>query len=189
MPTPREENKPSFLRRMSLAFGAFFSLLGDADKAARYERLDEPQPEAPPPAPVAPPPPAPVLREATPDAALQLLALLQREARLIDFVQESLAGHADADIGAAARLVHEGCRKVLNEHFQIEPVRTEAEGSRITLPAGFEASAVKLTGNVVGQPPFTGTLNHRGWKAAAVKLPKLTEKHDARVLAQAEVEL
>ena len=205
MPTPSQDQKPSFLRRIPMAFGAFFSLLGNADKAARYERIDEPPappapPVAPPPAPVAapkptpapvppPPPPPVVLREATPDAALQLLALLQREGRFIDFMQDDIKGYADADIGAAVRIVHEGCRKVLKEHFRIEPVRTENEGSRITLQPGFDAASVKLTGNVVGQPPFTGTLSHRGWRAAEVKLPKLAEKHDARVLAQAEVEL
>lgn len=201
MPTPSQDQKPSFLRRIPMAFGAFFSLLGNADKASRYERLDEPP--APPPAPVAAPKPAPVpkpapapapvapvvLRESGPEAALQLLALLQREARFIDFMQEDLASHADADIGAAVRVVHAGCRKVLQEHFRIEPVRTESEGSRVTLQPGFDAASVKLTGNVVGQPPFTGTLSHRGWRAAEVKLPKLAEKHDARVLAQAEVEL
>lgn len=207
MPTPSQDPKPSFLRRIPMAFGAFFSLLGNADKAARYERLDEPPaPPAPPvappppapvaapkptpaPAPVPPPPPPVVLREATPDAALQLLALLQREGRFIDFMQDDIKGYADADIGAAVRVVHEGCRKVLKEHFRIEPVRSENEGSRITLQPGFDAASVKLTGNVVGQPPFTGTLSHRGWRAAEVKLPKLAEKHDARVLAQAEVEL
>jgi hypothetical protein len=136
-----------------------------------------------------PPPPAPVLRESGPDAALQLLALLQREGRFIDFMQDDIKGYADADIGAAVRIVHEGCRKVLKEHFRIEPVRPETEGSRVTLQPGFDAASVKLTGNVVGQPPFSGTLSHRGWRAAEVKLPKLAEKHDARVLAQAEVEL
>jgi hypothetical protein len=148
---------------------------------------------APAPAPVAPQaapaPAAAPLREATPDAALQLLSLLQREARLIDFTQENLSGYADADIGAAARVVHEGCAKVLREHFSIEAVRNEAEGSRITLPEGFDAAAVRLTGNVVGKAPFTGTLSHRGWRATSVRLPKLAEAHDAKVLAPAEVEL
>jgi hypothetical protein len=200
MPTPSQDPKPSFLRRIPMAFGAFFSLLGNADKAARYDRLDEPRAEPPAPPPVAAPkplpmpkPPAPVpppvLRETGPDAALQLLALLQREGRFIDFMQDDIKGYADADIGAAVRVVHEGCRKVLQEHFRIEPVRPENEGSRVTLQPGFDAASVKLTGNVVGQPPFTGTLSHRGWRAAEVKLPKLAEKHDARVLAQAEVEL
>ena len=120
---------------------------------------------------------------------MQLLGLLQRDARLIDFTQENLSSYSDADIGAAARVVHEGCRKVLKEHFTIEPVRTEAEGSRITLNDGFDARAIRLTGNVVGKAPFNGSISHRGWRAAEVRLPKLAESHDAAVLAQAEVEL
>lgn len=178
---------PSFARRLALAVGAFFSLLGDSAFAARYEALRH-APPAPPPAPPAPPPPPP-LKEATPDAALQLLALLQREARLIDFVGEELAGYQDAQIGAAARVVHAGCAKVLREHFSIVPVRSEAEGSRITLAAGFDAAAVRLTGNVVGQPPYSGSLSHRGWRVTEVRLPQLAERHDARVIAPAEVEL
>lgn len=125
----------------------------------------------------------------TDTAALQLLGLMQREARFVDFLQEDVAPYTDAEIGAAARVVHEGCRKVLREHFSIEPVRTEAEGSRVTLPAGFDASAVRLTGNVVGQAPFTGQLAHRGWRATQVRLPQLTDSQAATVLAQAEVEL
>jgi len=120
---------------------------------------------------------------------LQLLALLQRDARLIDFVGEELDAYDDAQIGAAARVVHEGCARVLREHFSIVPVRSEAEGSRITLAAGFDAALVRLTGNVVGQAPFTGNLSHRGWRVTEVRLPKLAERHDARVLAPAEVEL
>ena len=122
-------------------------------------------------------------------AALQLLGLMQREARFVDFIQEDVAPYTDAEIGAAARVVHEGCRKVLREHFAIAPVRSEAEGSRITLPAGFDAAAVRLSGNVVGQAPFTGTLGHRGWQVTEVKLPQLTDLQAAKVIAQAEVEL
>ena len=182
---------PSFGARISLAIGAFFKTLGDAEFAARV-RDDQVGPLAAAPAPAPAPTPAPAaapLREATPDAALQLLSLLQREARLIDFTQENLSGYADADIGAAARVVHEGCAKVLREHFSIEAVRSEAEGSRLTLPEGFDAASVRLTGNVVGKAPFTGTLSHRGWRATSVRLPKLAEAHDANVLAPAEVEL
>jgi len=122
-------------------------------------------------------------------AALQLLGLMQREARFVDFIQEDVAPYTDAEVGAAARVVHEGCRKVLREHFAIAPVRSEAEGARITLEAGFDAAAVRLTGNVVGQAPFTGTLGHRGWQVTEVKLPQLTDSQAAKVLAQAEVEL
>lgn len=140
---------------------------------------------------VAPSPPTlPVaMKQAGSDAALQLLGLLQAEARFIDFIEEDVAAYADADIGAAARVVHQGCRKVLKEHFQLEPVRVEAEGSRVTLPKGFDASAVRLTGNIVGAAPFSGTLMHRGWRASAVTLPKVTEGHDLKILAPAEVEL
>lgn len=130
-----------------------------------------------------------VLREATPDAALQLLGLLQKEARFIDFVQENVGAYADADIGAAARVVHEGCAKVLRQHFELEPVRSESESSRITLPKGFDASAVRITGNIVGEAPFTGTLVHRGWRVKNIRLPKITEGHDVKILAAAEVEL
>jgi hypothetical protein len=183
-------NLPSFWSRLSLAFGAFFKTLGDAEYAARV-RDDGLGPVASPaPAPTAAPAPAPApLRVATPDAALQLLSLLQREARLIDFANENIAAYADADIGAAARVVHEGCARVLREHFTIEPVRAEAEGSRVTLEEGFDAGAVRLTGNVVGKAPFKGALSHRGWRATNVRLPQLAEKHDATILAPAEVEL
>lgn len=190
---------PSFWRRVPLAFGAFFSTLSDAAYAARVEKLALPEvAPAAPAAPVAPVAPVPVptpaaapviLKEATPDAALQLLALLQREARLIDFTQENLASHADADIGAAARVVHEGCAKVMRDYFTIEAVRQEAEGSRIILNEGFDSASVRLTGNVVGSAPFKGTLSHRGWRASSVRLPKLSEQHDAAILAPAEVEL
>lgn len=189
---------PSFFSRISIAIGAFFRALSDAEYAARLTRIDDAPPAAaapvappaPAPAPATAPTPAPVtLRVATPDAALQLLSLFQREARLIDFTQENLSAYSDADIGAAARVVHEGCAKVLKEHFTIQPVRSETEGSRVELPEGFDAAAVRLTGNVVGKAPFKGTLSHRGWRAAEVRLPKLAEAHDASILAPAEVEL
>ena len=196
MSTPTQ--LPSFWSRLSLAFGTFFKTVGDAEFAARV-RDDQVGPVAAPtpapapapvPTPAAAPAPVPVqLREATPDAALQLLTLLQREARLIDFAHENLAAYADADIGAAARVVHEGCARVLKDHFTIAPVRSEAEGSRLTLEEGFDASSVRLTGNVIGKAPFKGTLSHRGWKATDVRLPQLAKEHDASILAPAEVEL
>lgn len=199
-----EPQELPFLSRLSLAIGSFFALLGDGRLAARVQALRSgaplasevpPPPPAPAPAPVqAPPPapvpaPAPVRATADVDAALQLLALLQRESRFVDFLQEDIGAYSDADVGGAARLLHGGARKVLQDAFDLEPVRTEAEGSRLTLPAGFDAAAVRVTGNVVGQPPFTGTLQHKGWRATAVRLPALTEGHDTRVIAPAEVEL
>jgi hypothetical protein len=194
------DSNVSFLGRISLAVGTFFSILGDGEFAARVQRLRSGAPmpaspaPAPAPAPAAAPAPAPqpapvVIKQATPDAALQLLGLLQRDARFVDFIEEDVAGYSDADIGAAARVVHGGCRNVLREHFTIRPVRDEAEGSRITLPEGFDATAVRVTGNVVGKAPFSGSLSHRGWRVDEVRLPRLAESHDAKVIAPAEVEL
>jgi hypothetical protein len=190
--TSSSSKPPSFFARIGLAGRAFFTVLGDPAVAARFRDAPTgamPAPAAAPPATPAPAAPAPTLRQASPDAALQLLSLLQRDARLIDFAGENLAGYSDAQVGAAARLVHEGCAKVLREHFQIVPVREEPEGSRVALPPGFDAAAVRVTGNVVGQPPFHGSLRHRGWRVAEVRLPQLAEGHDTRVLAAAEVEL
>lgn len=199
---------PSFLSRMAIAIGSFFAILANARLAGDVHRLRTGEPLAAdmPPSEVRVEVPVEKIIEtrievpvekiverrvevATDTAALQLLGLLQREARFVDFIQEDVAPYSDAEIGAAARVVHGGCRKLLAEHFTLAPVRAEAEGSRITLQAGFDAAAVRLTGNVVGQAPFTGTLSHRGWQVTQVRLPQLTDARAAAVIAQAEVEL
>ncbi len=130
-----------------------------------------------------------VLREATPDAALQLLSLLQKEARFIDFIQENMTAFNDADIGAAARIVHAGCAKVVKEHFTLSPVSQDQEGARITLNKGFDAGRFRLTGKIVGEAPFNGVLVHKGWQVTELHLPKLTEGHNPNIIAAAEVEL
>jgi hypothetical protein len=179
------ESNPGFFARLGLAFVAFFRTLVDASFAAgvlelRRGALPAAAPE---------PPPAPTFREASPDAALQLLGILQREGRLLDFLAEDITAFSDADVGTAARVVHDGCRMALHEHLSLEPVRTEAEGGRVTLQAGFDAAQVRLTGRVTGEAPFTGTVQHRGWRATSVRLPQLAEGHDPHILAPAEVEL
>lgn len=198
-----EQPTPSFFARLLLAWVAYFRVLFDAQFAAGVVRLREGAPALPPPEerePIEEPakkkkekkekaaPPV-VLKEATPDAALQLLALLQREGRFIDFLEEDVSGFSDADIGAAARVVHDGCKKALDEHFSIEPVHEEDEGSSVKVEKGFDAHSIRLTGNVVGEAPFTGELTHRGWRCSEVRLPKMSEGHDPKVLAPAEVEL
>lgn len=137
----------------------------------------------------APAPEPVILKEATPDAALQLLSLLQKEARFIDFIKEDVSAYSDADIGAAARVVHQGCSKAVNEHFTLAPVSQDQEGGRVTLNKGFDAAAFRLTGNIVGEAPFTGTLVHKGWQVTDLHLPKLTAGHNAKIIAAAEVEL
>lgn len=186
-----KQDTPNFLSRISIAFGSFFSIISDGQFAAKVHALrigsQVTEPSASSSAAVKPV--VIPLRETAPEAALQLLGLLQREARFIDFIQEDVAAYQDADIGVAARVVHEGCRKVLRDNFTISPVRDEAEGSRITLPEGFDAAAIRVTGNVVGQPPFAGSITHRGWRVVETRLPKLADGHELRIVAPAEVEL
>jgi len=176
------ESTPSVFSRLALALATFRRILVDARFAGRVAKLrmgvvsaqDSETPR---------------LRAAEPNAGLQLLGLLQKEGRFIDFLEEDVGTYSDAEVGAAARVVHEGCKKTLKQHFTIEAVRTEAEGARVTLAEGFDASAVRLTGNVVGQAPFTGDLVHRGWQVTETRLPQVAVGHDLTILAPAEVEL
>lgn len=122
-------------------------------------------------------------------APLQLLALLQREGRLIDFLQQDITDFDDADVGAAARVVHDGCRQALEAHARVEPIRREAEDSPVRLGPDFDRAAIKLTGEVQGEPPYSGMLRHRGWRVQDLELPEAVEGYDFTVVAPAEVEL
>lgn len=166
----------SFLTRLWFAWLCSFRVLFDGRFAARVWTVRD--------APLLPP-----VRASDTTAALQLLSLLQREGRLVDFLEQDIASFPDADVGVAARVVHEGCRKAMRAHAEIEPVRLEAEGASVSLEAGFDADTVKLVGDVKGEPPYAGVLRHRGWRAKKLTLPSLVGGHDAHVLAPAEVEL
>ena len=156
------------------------------DSAPSLPGLPEPTPEpADEPEPLKP---TPIAEQQLPPAALQLLSLLQSEGRLVDFLMQDIAGFDDAEIGAAARVIHDGCRQALREHAEIVPVRTEEEGCSVTLEE-YDAAAIRLTGNVQGSPPYTGALRHRGWRAKSLRLPQTLKEHDPAVLAPAEVEL
>jgi Domain of unknown function (DUF2760) len=182
------DSQLGFFTRLNVALRTFGRILLEREFANTMARLEQGAPRLS--ASTTEPSAKPAaLRETLPDSALQLLGLLQQEGRFVDFLEENVATYSDAEIGGAARVVHEGCRKAIRDHLQIEPVRAEPEGTRLTLPTGFDAAAVRLTGNVVGQPPFTGTLMHRGWRVTAITLPRLAEGHEVRVLAPAEVEL
>lgn len=197
-----------FLTRLWFAWACFFRVLFDPEFAARAwsartapelppapseaaTPLPPPRAEAEPPKSIRSvskaseklPPAAPV------DPALQLLALLQRDGRFIDFLEQDLATFPDVEIGAVARVVHEGCRKALHAHATITPIRTEEEGATVTLPEGYSPMLVKLSGNVQGSAPYKGVLRHRGWRAADVVLPTPVKGHDSTVIAPAEVEL
>jgi hypothetical protein len=120
---------------------------------------------------------------------VHLLAVLQREGRLMDFFQEDLSLYQDAQIGAAVRSIHENCRHTVNRYLSPEPIMNQGEGEAVEIAAGFDPHAVKLVGNVVGQPPFTGILRHRGWQVRTVALPDLAETENPNIIAPAEVEV
>ncbi|HUK65982.1 MAG TPA: DUF2760 domain-containing protein [Anaeromyxobacteraceae bacterium] len=202
--------------RILLAFVAFFWVLADrrfavelrqlralgraseasSPGASREEELWPPPPaliEKRPVPPSRPSEPQVAPRPLKPEAAqhaeaIAVLALLQREGRLVDFASESLEGFTDADIGAAARTVHAGCRKVLETYLKLEPVFRDEEGATVTVAQGFDPAAVRLTGNVVGSPPFHGSLRHHGWRVVSSSFPEPSGL-DPRVLCPAEVEL
>ncbi|MEI6034468.1 MAG: DUF2760 domain-containing protein [Verrucomicrobiae bacterium] len=123
---------------------------------------------------------------------IAFLALLQEHGRLVDFAREEIAGATDAQVGAAARVVHAGCRKVLDEYFDIQPVHPGQEGDRVALEPGYDAAAHRLLGMVPDRPPYQGKLLHPGWMSPSVKLPRITgitERQPWPVIAPAEVEL
>jgi flagellar basal body-associated protein FliL len=125
----------------------------------------------------------------SPAPALRLLSLLQQEGRFVDFLKEDIDGYNDAQVGAAVRSIHAGCRKALSERIELERIFTAEDGTEVVVEAGFDPAAVRLTGNVSGTPPFRGTLQHAGWRAAKVSLPQSPGDVDATIIAPAEVEI
>ncbi len=121
--------------------------------------------------------------------ALLLFSMLQREGRLMDFLAEDLSLYEDDQIGAAARGVQESCKKLIEKHFKPLPVLDKEEGEPVTVEDNFDPASIKLIGNVSGNPPFTGILRHRGWRAGRFELPSLIAQGDPRLISPAEVEL
>ena len=122
-------------------------------------------------------------------APLRLLALLQREGRLVDFLLEDIQSYENTQIGAAVRDIHRQCQAALKEHLVLQPLIARPEGETVEIPPGFDPAAIRLTGNVTGQPPFRGTLQHHGWRVTELKLAPPPEGQDEFVLQPAEVEL
>ena len=166
------------LARLGLAIRVFFRVMGDPALAERVRLLLETPPveEAKKPAKLSPEP-------------LRLLTLLQREGRLLDFLLEDIQGAPDEQVGAGVRELHRKAQAVIKEHLVLEPVLPKNEGETVEVPPSFDPSAIRLIGNVTGQPPFRGTLQHHGWRVKNYTLPVPPEGQDQFVLAPAEVEL
>jgi hypothetical protein len=182
-----------FWERVVFAYRCFFSILFDAEIPPDIaEKLIKPKVAAPPPA--VPPAVSRLKAVEAPvaenfDRALQMLALLQRDGRLIDFLEENISPYPDAQLGAAVRSIHESCRKVLDEYVKLEPVLNSEEDQPVTVQAGFDPAAIKFIGNAVGQLPVRGVLRHKGWQVKEVNLPPLPQGAGRKVIAPAEVEI
>ncbi len=181
------------MSRFGVAWRAFWGLLRSPELAARWAAfLSAPVAAASPP-PAAPSPSTTAAVTESPsaaaDAAVFTLVLLQREGRLVDFLQEPLEGFSDAQVGAAARQIQADCRRVLQKVFGVEPLRQEAEGSQVTIPAGFDARHVRLSGPAHVEPPCTGVLRHRGWRATRADLPQRHPGLDPHLICPAEVDV
>lgn len=170
--------------RFLTACKAFWQILVSTERAEAWQRLTGTRAEHDVPDSAVTPAPSDI----RPDAVYTLV-LLQREGRLIDFVQEDIDAYSDEQVGAAVRQIHAGCRKVLDEHFGIRPIQDAPEGDPVEIPAGFDPSATRLTGNVGSEPPFHGVLRHRGWRVAKVDFPERHGRIDPTVVCPAEVEL
>lgn len=118
-----------------------------------------------------------------------LLGLFQEKGRLVDFLMEDITPFSDAQVGVVARTVHQGCKEVLADHFQIEPVSPVGEGATFTVPAGYAADEYRLTGKLSGDAPFSGKIVHKGWKTSMVKLPRVMKTDRLPAIAPAQVEV
>jgi hypothetical protein len=167
-------------KRWKYAFRAFFSLIFHGTMAA--DILDAFRPSRPDPIAAAPQ----VIDPS--DRAVQMLALLQRDGRLVDFLMEDLTAYADAQIGAAVRDVHAGCRASLSRYVTVAPVLGDPEGATVVVDGNADAARMKVVGNLAGRPPYRGVLRHRGWEATHVDLPPLAAA-SRTVIAPAEIEV
>jgi hypothetical protein len=180
-----------FSTRLSFAFRCFFSLLFQGEIPQDIlQTLGIPKMAV---APVgtgtktnsaAPKPSAESL-----DRAVQMLALLQRDGRIVDFLEEDVSSYPDGQLGAAVRSIHTSCRQVLARYLKLEPIISSEEDQFVTVPVGFDPAAIKLVGNVTGEPPIRGLLRHRGWRVTEVTLPSLPQGSGRAIVAPAEVEV
>src|SRR6516165_1879361 len=122
------------------------------------------------------------------DGAVQILALFQRDGRLVDFLAEDVSPYPDSQLGAAVRTIHDSCRQVLERYVKLEPIISAEEDQPVTVPPGIDPAAIKLVGNV-GEPPLRGLLRHRGWQVKEVNLPSLPQGTGRKIVAPAEVEI
>jgi hypothetical protein len=181
---------------LGTAFRAFFAALFNRNVAEQIQSvLDHPPtpaleshaPKSPQDPQAAAPSAATVTKPAAPSRsdAITLLAALQREARLIDLIQENLSAYSDAQVGAAARPCLTQCAATLNRLISIKPLIAAADGDLVKVPENATPSRYTWIGEGSGTE---GKLIHHGWEAAKTELPQWTgASEDAHVIAPAQI--
>jgi hypothetical protein len=185
---PASAGHTILIAALALALALFVLWSSLASGKSRAEPVVSAPPATSTPLPVSIPPPAPTTHQAESEI-VAFFGLLQEKGRLVDFLMEDVTSYEDAEVGAAARVIHQGCRQVLQEYFQISPISEAQEGSQVTVPAGYSPDQYRLVGKLTGEPPFTGTLLHKGWKTDFVKLPRVVKMERLPAIAPAEIEL
>lgn len=169
------------------AWRAFWQILRNNDKANAWNNLEAtPGLKQPTPKPAPEPKPAPT---SACGEALHLLTVLQREARFIDYIQEDLGGYDDASVGGVSRKVHDDCAASIRKYFALRHILDDDEQSTVEVPKGFDPGRIRVTGHPVGEPPYQGTLQHRGWIASKASFPQRTGAQDPTIICPAEVEI
>ena len=160
--------------RIFQAFGAFFKILGSKDFARSVKNICAVNPKQ---------------ISSQQQAALQLLNVLQREGRFVDFMMEDIENVSDEQVGAAVRSIHKGCSKALAEYFVIKPIVEQAEESAMKFEKNSDVSKINFIGNVSDKMPDKGILKHHGWEVSQVLLPEIADGRDINIICPAEVEI
>ena len=158
---------------LGLAFKAFMKAFKEPEKTQQFVEGTTPSKQL----------------EAVDQSHLRLLHYLQQASRIIDFLKEDISAFNDAQVGAAVRKIHQDCAQALEEFVTIRPLKDEQEGSTVQVPKGYHPNEIKVVGKIKGEPPFTGVLIHRGWKAQKRSLPKKTGEQASEIICPAEVEI
>ena len=172
------------MSKFTTAWKAFWSILKSQEKADAWNAI-----ATTPALPEAPNEPSEEQAASPSSEAVHALAILQRESRLVDFLMEDISECDDEQIGAAVRKIHDDAHEALVKYFDIAPVQNAPEGDTVSVPASFDNRRIRLTGKPAGEPPYKGTLVHRGWRAANVNLPVSSAAVDSSVIAPAEIEV
>jgi Domain of unknown function (DUF2760) len=158
-----------------LACKAFWKAIKEPERAKKFLNEKEAIPQ--------------ISQNNTENSHLKLLSLLQQAGRLIDFLKEDITSYSDEQVGSAVRKIHQDCNQVLEDLVTVRPIMEESEGATIRVPLGYDSATIKVTGKVKGEPPFTGILIHKGWKAHKHSLPKKIGDHSNEVISPAEIEV